>query len=218
MVYFVSGIDTDAGKSAATGYLAAKWREEGRKVITQKLIQTGWGGGISEDILTHRRIMGIGLLPEDLDHTTCPVRLAYPASPDLAARLENRTIDLAAIDQSTRTLTRNYDTVLIEGAGGLMVPIAGSYTMLDYAADRGLPVILVTNPRLGSVNHTLLSLAACEHRGVNVAILAYNLHPETSPEITADTRRVFISYLEKHLPECEFLEIPFIAECGGAQN
>lgn len=216
-IYFVSGIDTDAGKSVATGYIAARWRSEGVGVMTQKLIQTGCND-VSEDILTHRRIMGIGLQPEDLDHTTCPVRLGYPASPDLAARLEGRAIDLAAADECTRRLAQRYDTVLIEGAGGLMVPITGFYTMLDYAADRELPVILITNPRLGSINHTLLSLDACRQRGVEVAMLAYNLHRETSPEITADTRRFLTSYLEKYLPDCEFMEIPFIRQCDGPEK
>ena len=215
-VYFVSGIDTDAGKSFATGYIARKWREEGANVITQKLVQTG-SDGISEDIATHRRIMGTGLLREDHAYTTCPLRFRYPASPDLAARLENRRVDLGEADTATMTLLRDYDTVLVEGAGGLMVPIEGFYTMLDYAADRGLPVILVTNPRLGSVNHTLLSLEACRNRGVGVDFLAYNLYPETSPEITGDTRLFFRTYLRERMPECGFIEVPFMPEFRAAE-
>ena len=208
-VYFVTGIDTDAGKSFATGWIAARWRAQGLGVITQKLVQTGCTGD-SEDIAVHRRIMATGLLPEDRDHTTCPLRFAYPASPDLAARLEGRKIDLAKADEATSALAAKYDTVLVEGAGGLMVPIEGFYTMLDYAEERGFPVILVTNPRLGSVNHTLLSLEACRARGVQVDILAYNLYGETSPEITDDTRRFLKAYLRENLPECEFIEIPII--------
>ena len=207
-VYFVSGIDTDAGKSFATGYLAKKWTEEGGSVITQKLVQTGCDG-LSEDIVLHRRIMGIGLLPEDLDGTTCPICFRYPASPDLAARLEGRKADMSLADRATVRLLEKYDTVLIEGAGGLMVPIDGFYTMLDYIAQRELPVILVSNPRLGSVNHTLLSLEACRARGVRVEILAYNLFGGTSPEITADTREYLKKYIAEFLPECEFVEVPF---------
>ncbi len=208
-IYFVSGIDTDAGKSYATGVLAARWRSEGTDTITQKFIQTGCEeGGISEDIAMHRKLMGIGLLPEDLDGTTCPVRLRYPASPDLAARLEGTEIDLAAIEKSTRELAAKYDTVLIEGAGGLLVPIKGLYTTLDYVRERSLPLILVTNPRLGSVNHTLLSLEVCCGRGVKVDMLVYNLFPETSPEITADTRATLLAYMEKFHPACEFCEVP----------
>lgn len=210
-VYFVSGIDTDAGKSYATGYLAAAWRREGINVITQKFIQTGCEG-ISEDIELHRRLMGTGLLPEDLDGTTHPVRFRYPASPDLAARMEGKRVDFEPIEESTRKLSDKYDTVLIEGAGGLLVPIEGFYTMLDYVAEKSLPLILVTNPKLGSVNHTLLSLEICRSRGVNVDMLVYNLHPETSPEITADTRQFLVSYIGKHHPDCEFFEVPFIGK------
>lgn len=210
-VYFVTGIDTDAGKSYATGYLASMWRREGTGVITQKLVQTGCGDmSVSEDIATHRRIMGIALQPEDLDHTTCPIRFRYPASPDLAARMEGRTVDLALADKSTQKLLEMYNTVLIEGAGGLMVPINGAYTMLDYAKERGLPLILVTNPRLGSVNHTLMSLELCRAHGLRVDILAFNARPETSAEITADTRLVFKSYLRAHMPHCEFIEVPLL--------
>lgn len=210
-VYFVSGIDTDAGKSYATGVLAASMRGEGINVITQKFIQTGCRPGeVSEDIILHRKIMGTGLLPEDLDNTTCPVRLSYPASPDLAARLENRDVDLTEVERSTCKLLGKYDTVLIEGAGGLLVPVKGRYTVLDYIVERSLPLILVTNPGLGSVNHTLLSLEACRSRGAEVAVLLYNHWPVTSQEITDDTRRVLMDYTAGYFPECEFIEIPFV--------
>ena len=90
-IYFVSGIDTDAGKSVVTGVLARRWREEGRRVITQKFIQTG-NRSMSEDIELHRRLMGIPLQPEDLDGTTCPLIFTYPSSPQLAARFNVMSI------------------------------------------------------------------------------------------------------------------------------
>lgn len=212
-VYFVSGIDTDAGKSYATGILAASMMEEGIKVVTQKFIQTGCGDGndaVSEDIRLHRKLMGTGLLPEDIDHTTCPVRFSYPASPDFAARLEGREPDLGAVERSTEKLLRKYDTVLIEGAGGLLVPVKGRYTVMDYIVEKSLPLILVTNPKLGSVNHTLLSLESCRNRGVELAMVLYNHYPVTSPEITDDTRLVLLDYLGEYFPECEFVEIPYV--------
>lgn len=208
--YFVSGIDTDAGKSFATGYIARMWRAEGTNVMTMKLVQTGCTG-LSEDIATHRRIMGIDPTPDDRAGLTCPQRFAYPASPDLAARMEGRKVDIREIDSSLMSLQSRYDTVLVEGAGGLMVPIDGRYTMIDYAASRNLPVILVTNPRLGSVNHTLLSLEACRKRGVDVDFLACNAWPETSPEITADTRRYLRDYLSEYHPACQIIDIPYLS-------
>ena len=152
--YFVTGIDTDAGKSIVTGVLARALSARGERVITQKFIQTGCDG-LSEDIETHRRIMGIGLLPEDEDGTTCPIVFTYPASPHLAAAIDGRDIDLTLIGRSTEKLLQKYDTVLIEGAGGLYVPLSEAYRTIDYVAEHGLPVVLVTSPRLGSINHTL---------------------------------------------------------------
>lgn len=256
-IYFVSGIDTDAGKSYATGWLAANWgaiaasdeRDTATlhlrvaatprvRVITQKLIQTGCAPDkVSEDIITHRRLMGTELLPEDLNHTTCALRFAYPASPHLAAAMEGRFIDLSLADRATAALLESYDTVLVEGAGGLMVPIfekgasdangvgeparngifardvvpaRDDYYMIDYAAERHLPLILVTSARLGSLNHTLLSLEACRTRGVQVALVAYNLWGETSPEITASTRDYLARNLAKHHPDCTIVDIPII--------
>ncbi len=212
-VYFVTGIDTDAGKSYATGWLARRWSLAGERVVTQKLIQTGCPpDAASEDIALHRRIMGCGLLPCDRDGTTCPIRLPYPASPDLAARLAGVEIDLRLADAATERLLSEFDRVLLEGAGGLLVPIRGGYTMADYAAERGYPLIVVTNPRLGSVNHTLLTLEACRARGLRVAAVAYNLFSETSPGITADTRRYLAGYLAAHDPACEFVEIPVLPD------
>ena len=108
-VYFVTGIDTDAGKSIVTGVLARDWAGRGRRVVTQKFIQTGCPG-LSEDIETHRRIMGTGLLPEDLDGTTCPIVFTYPASPHLAAAIDSRRIDLSLIGKCTEKLLEKYLT------------------------------------------------------------------------------------------------------------
>lgn len=216
-VYFVSGIDTDAGKSYATAELARRWREGGQSVITQKFIQTGCVDqrtgerrSISEDIELHRRIMGLPLLPEDIDGTTCPICLDYPASPDLAARLQGTEIDITLTQKSTERLAQQYDTILIEGAGGLMVPIRGVYTTVDYIEERHLPLILVTNPKLGSVNHTLLSLEICRNRSIDVVYVLYNHHPVTSDQITSDTRQTIKNYLAQYHPKCQFIEIPYI--------
>lgn len=212
-VYFVSGIDTDAGKSYATGALAALWRSEGIETVTQKFIQTGCGDdtdGISEDILLHRRIMGIDPLPEDINHLTNPLRFRYPASPALAAAMEGREADLDAVCKSAEQLSRKFDRVLIEGAGGLMVPIKGLYTTADYVQERKLPLILVTNPKLGSINHTFLSLEVCRGRNIPVHTVIYNHYPVTSDEITADTRLTIIEYLAAYHPQCDFIEVPYI--------
>lgn len=205
-VYFITGIDTDAGKSVVTGILAREMAARGRKVITQKFVQTGCRD-ISEDIVAHREIMGIGLTPEDMDGTTCPILLSYPSSPTLAARIDHTEIDTSVIAAATQKLLQKYDTVLIEGAGGLMVPLTDNMLTVDYVAKYDLPVIVVTSPRLGSINHTLLTLETCRSRGITVDMLVYNTYTPTSPLITDDTRDFLQKYLTKHHPTCKFKEI-----------
>lgn len=205
--YFVSGIDTDAGKTYVTGYMARALMEQGQRVITQKFIQTG-NVGSSEDIEAHRRIMGVAPFPEDLDHTTAPVIFSYPASAQLAARIDGREIDLTAIDNATRRLLESYDVVFIEGAGGLMVPITDVFFAIDYADTRHLPVILVTNGVLGSINHTILSLEALKSRGMTLAAVVYNEHFDTDAVIAADTVGFIRRYVGRHFPCTRFVTVP----------
>ena len=208
--YFVSGIDTDAGKTYVTGYIARRLMEQGKKVITQKFIQTG-NVGSSEDIEAHRRIMGTGMLPEDIDHTTAPVIFSYPASAQLAARIDGREIDLGVIDKATEKLLSLYAIVLIEGAGGLAVPITDTFMAIDYVQSRRLPLILVTNGVLGSINHTVLSLEAIRSRGIELATVLYNEHFDTDKTIAADTRAFIARYVARHFPSTRFATIPSIS-------
>lgn len=205
--YFISGIDTDAGKSYVTGYLAARMMKDGQKVITQKFIQTG-NTGFSEDIDLHRKLMGTGMLPEDLDHTTAPVIFSYPASAQLAARLDGHEIDLDAIDSATTRLKELYDIVLIEGAGGLMVPVTDDFFTIDYVSSRRLPLMLVTNGVLGSINHTILSLESVKARGIELVALLYNEHFDTDKVIAEDTRGFLRRYLSRHFPAARFATVP----------
>lgn len=207
MKIFVSGIDTDAGKSYATGYLATRLAQQGKRVITMKFIQTG-NLGNSEDIDVHRRIMGCGYLPEDLDHTTAPIIFSYPCSPQLAARIDNREIDLHLIDSASARLDSGYDAVLIEGAGGLMVPLTDDFLTIDYPLTRNIPVALVTNGRLGSISHTLLALDALKSRNMRLAYLLYNTHFDTDRTIVDDTRAFLHRYLDKNFRTAEWLNIP----------
>lgn len=209
-IYFVTGIDTDAGKSYVTGYLARQWNEQGLHTITQKLIQTG-NNGFSEDIDLHRKLMGSGYTEEDKVGLTMPEIFTYPASPHLASRLDDRPIDFDKIEKATRILSERYDAVLLEGAGGLMVPLTEEYLTIDYIVEKGYPVILVTSGRLGSINHTLLSLEAIARRNMNLYMVAYNLYPETPDQtISNDTKRFIAGYLHKHFPDARLIEVPVI--------
>lgn len=209
-VYFISGIDTGIGKTYATGYLAKLWNQQGIRTITQKLIQTG-NSGLSEDIEQHRQIMQMGWFPEDDSRLTMPEIFSYPASPHLAAKIDGRAVDFAKISQATQQLAERYDAVLLEGAGGLMVPLTDSLLSIDYAAEKNFPVILVSSGRLGSINHTILSLEALKSRGLQLHALAYNLSAESQDAlISKDTAEYLKAYLAKHFPDALWMDIPVI--------
>ena len=210
-VYFVSGIDTNIGKSYATAYLARVWREKGINVITQKFIQTGNPAGYSEDIELHRRLMGLEYLPEDEQGWTKPEIFSYPCSPHLAARIDNRPIDFGKIERATQELARRYDVVLVEGAGGLMVPLTEDYLTIDYIAEKQYPLIFVTSGKLGSINHTLLSFEAIRSRGIQLDTVLYNLYPTVEDTtIQEDTMQYIHRYLDKYFPKSKFVVVPVV--------
>lgn len=203
---FITGIDTDAGKSYVTGHLAHLMLERGDNVITQKFVQTG-NREMSEDIEVHRRLMDIPLQTVDLLRITAPVIYTYPASPDLAARIDGKPLDMKIIDEASDTLSSRYDHVLIEGAGGIMVPLKGEYLTIDYIRDRKLPVVLVTNGRLGSINHTLLTLKAIKDYGIALFAVIYNSHFDKDKTICEDTRQYIAHWLAHHFPGTHYLEL-----------
>lgn len=207
MKYFVSGIHTDAGKSYCTGWYARQLMDNGKSVITQKFIQTG-NTGMSEDIEVHRRLMGIGYLPEDLDHTTAPLIFTHPCSPQLAARIDNREIDPYVIDEASDRLEKKYDVVLVEGAGGLMVPITDEFLTIDYVASRRLPLIMVVNSSLGSINHAILSFEAIASRGIAMPLVLYNRYFDSDPLIAEDTYGFISRYLSRNFPDTRLIEVP----------
>ena len=206
-IYFVSGIDTEIGKTYATGYLAKLWTVQGQRVITQKLVQTG-NVDVSEDIAKHREIMGSGWFQEDHEKLTMPQIFSYPASPHLATRLDGRALDFAKIEAATKLLAERFDVVLLEGAGGLMVPLTTEILTIDYIAQHQFPVILVTSGGLGSINHTLLSLEALKHRGLDLYAVVYNLKDQSKdPIISQDTAAYLKNYLMKHFPKAQWIEL-----------
>ena len=205
-VYFISGTDTGIGKTVATGWLARRFAAAGKTVVTQKLIQTGCEG-ISEDIIEHRRIMGINLLREDSDMTTCKYVLKYPASPHIAGRLENVAYDIDSIDANTRKLAAKFDVVLVEGAGGLAVPIFENFLMADYVKKYALPLWLVVPSRLGSLNHAILSLEFAKRKGLELAGIIYNTYPKVPVEIESSTREYLKNYISEKFPRAELLDM-----------
>lgn len=224
-VLFISGIDTDIGKTYATAMIAKALMQQGVNVITQKLVQTGVSincdtgkMNVADDIVTHRQLMNIPLQPCDLDYTTCPYRYKKPASPHLSAALVNDVLDPKVITKTTQQLQQSYDTILLEGAGGLLVPMTEQLLTLDYIATQGYPVILVTSGRLGSINHTLLSWEAIKARGLTLHSVIYNhIHDsaaQTDDEIANSTMDFLQNYLAQHYPNAHWLTLPVQKDNG----
>ena len=196
-VYCVSGIDTDIGKTVVTGLLAGFCLKNGIRAITQKIVQTGCTG-LSDDILRHREIMEIEVQPVDLSGLTCPYVFPVPCSPHLAAKLDNKSIDCDIIRTATASLLDQFELVFLEGAGGLFVPLNDKATVIDYFESEGYPLILVSSSRLGSINHTLSTLALARSRNIDVAALIYNRIPGTDPRIEEDSKEIFCRYMIKN--------------------
>ena len=192
----IVGIDTNVGKTIVTGLIGRYLFQAGHAVVTQKIAQTGCVG-VSEDIALHRRLMGIELTDEDRQGTTCPYIFTLPASPHLSAQQEQQRIDSERIATATQQLETRYEYVLLEGVGGLYVPLNEEITLLDYLAERQYPLIVVSSAKLGSINHTLLTLDIAHHRKLSVLGIVYNLHPAEHRLIVEDSQRVFRQYLRR---------------------
>lgn len=184
----IVGIDTGVGKSIVTGLLASFLISQKRTTTTLKLVQTGCTG-MAEDIQLHRKLMKLPLSEFDTAGVTCPYVFPFPSSPSLAARLQGETIEKKTLDRCRKTLLQEHDWLLMEGAGGLMVPLNDQLSLIDYLEENKVPLILVTSPRLGSINLTLLCLEAIATRKMSLLGLVYNLHGETPKEIVVDTLR-----------------------------
>lgn len=202
---FITGIGTDVGKSFSTGWLARKMLDAGLNVITQKFVQTG-NVNRSEDIEVHRRLMGIDMQDVDKDFTTAPVIFSYPASPELAARIDHRPYDPEIATNAARHLSLRYDHILIEGAGGIMVPLTKDMLTIDYLAKHKIPTIVVTNGQLGSINHSLLTIYALKNAGIPLLGMIYNPWFDKDTTICEDTKQYLRNTLSKDFKDAFFME------------
>ncbi|MGC3998801.1 MAG: dethiobiotin synthase [Anaeromyxobacter sp.] len=167
---FVVGTDTGVGKTEVSCALLAAWRAQGRDVVAMKPAQSGVTPGEPTDAERLHAAMG-GALPLD---EVCPYTFAAPLAPGVAARLEGKELSLSRILDHASRLAAAHEAVLVEGAGGLVVPLTARETYADLAVALGLPVLVVARAGLGTVNHTALTLEALERRGLRVAGLVLN--------------------------------------------
>jgi dethiobiotin synthetase len=169
---FVTGTDTGVGKTVVTCGLARALRAAGRDVGVLKPCETGVGPKGPEDAAALRRAAGV----EDTIEEICPQPFALPAAPSVAAEVEGRAVDLERIRLASKVLAARHEILLVEGAGGWLVPLAPGFAMADLAAELCYPVLVVARASLGTINHTLLTVEAIERRGLALAGVVVN-HP-----------------------------------------
>ncbi|MDQ0216741.1 dethiobiotin synthetase [Oikeobacillus pervagus] len=173
-VFFLTGTDTDIGKTVVTTLLASFFKEHGLQFFPYKPIQSGAieqdGKLIAPDPDMYRLVMGN---QNEEDFNT--YLLKKPSSPHLAAELEGVHFDFSLINEKINSLRDTYDGVIVEGAGGLYVPIKkDGYSMIDWIENLKVPTILVARAGLGTINHTVLSIEAMQKREIPIAGLILN--------------------------------------------
>jgi dethiobiotin synthetase len=165
MSFFITGTDTEVGKTYVTRLILETLRQEGIDAVGYKPVACG----DREDAVILSAASG-GM---DLDEVN-PVYLNNAVAPYVAGMLENRTVDPAILLEGFRTLAAKHAKVIVEGAGGWEVPIAANYRISDLAADLALPVVIVAGNRLGVLNHILLTVGAIRAKGLVCAGIILN--------------------------------------------
>ncbi len=166
---FVTGTDTGVGKTVLSAALCAALRADGVRVGAFKPVLTGLqdAGPSDEDVLAAAA-----------DAVTVPHRFDPAVSPHLAAQLAGLTIDPAALVTAARAAGAACDVLVVEGVGGLLVPLTGAYLVRDFAVALGLPLVVAARPGLGTINHTLLTLEAARTARLPVRAVVLTPYPE----------------------------------------
>ena len=178
MNYLVTGTDTGVGKTFVSCGLIRSIRASNIDCVGMKPVCTGEPSDVEALQLTSDRV--------EPDHLVNPIWLRTPLAPYTAAIIENRWIDIAALRGSFARLTAKHAVVIVEGAGGLLVPILPDYDFRDLARDLELGVIVVAANRLGALNHTRLTVEALRKVSLPCSLVILN-NVETSPSLAAQT-------------------------------
>ena len=196
MNYFVAATDTEAGKTYVTALLLKSLIAEGRSAVGFKPIACG--DREDGEVLLAASTPAPQLSIDRIN----PVHFKTPAAPIAATMIENRQVDLARIKSTYAELADEFDHVLVEGIGGWEVPIAAGYRVSDFAAEPGIPVLLVVNNRLGALNHAILTARAIAARQLECAGIILN-HVEDERDSASVSNRVVLE---------QELEVPIVAD------
>jgi dethiobiotin synthetase len=163
--FFITGTDTGVGKTVAACALVHALRKRGVDVGVMKPMETGVGEEGPLDAQALRAAAGV----KDTLDEICPLQFALPAAPNVAAATESRVVDLGMVRDGFKRLASRHEFMIVEGAGGLLVPTTDAEDMGSLAEDFDLPIVVVARMALGTINHTLLTLREMERRGLALA-------------------------------------------------
>ena len=198
---FITGTDTEVGKTIVTAGLLRQLRSAGVNAATMKPVQTGAevssdGKLTAPDLMVHHKAAEFVATP--VETVLMAPYLYEPAcSPHLAGRMAGRYPDIGHITDCARQLEARYEVLLVEGAGGVYAPLTESETMLDLMKALGYPVLLVAHRGLGTINHTLLSIKALRTSGLDILGVVFNEIEDVQPDfIKQDNPKAIQSFGE----------------------
>lgn len=201
MNFFITGTDTNAGKTFVTSLLTRSLRKAGFDTVAMKPVSCGEPEDTRE---LHAAADGELSMEE-----VTPVSYKAPLAPIEAARLEHRTFDPSEVMVPFARLCASRRSLLVEGVGGWLVPLTATYSAADLAKEMGLPVLLVVRNRLGSLNHALLTLESIKAHGLTCGGIVLNNHPADEGDLSRDGNRRLLPTLT---------EIPIFFEISPGQT
>lgn len=208
--YFVTGTDTEVGKTVASSALLQAARMQGKTTAGYKPVASGsemtTHGLRNTDALALQRNSTLELAYSAVN----PYTFAEPTSPHIISADEGRPIDFAVLSAGLRALERQADWVLVEGAGGWFTPLSADQTFADWVQIEQLPVILVVGVKLGCINHAMLTAQAVQQAGLRLAGWIAN-------DVVAPGRRhqEYLATLKRVIPAPFLGEIPWLADTAG---
>ena len=191
---FITGTDTGIGKTLVGCGIAAALTAQGKRVGVLKPAETGCdrrdGALYPDDAM---RLVGYAQSKLPIE-TVCPYRFSPPVAPSVAAEQAGVTIQPERIIEMFHTIADQHDVTLVEGAGGLLVPLVGRYSFADLARDLGIPILVVVGSKLGALNHTLLTLHCIAARALPLAGYILN-HPTPATDDAITTNATTLANL-----------------------
>jgi dethiobiotin synthetase len=204
---FVTGTGTGVGKTILSAALLAAMRQAGEPVRAYKPVVTGLGESSEAWPPDHELLaLAAGMAAEEV----ALLRFDPPVSPHLAAKLAGESIDPAEVIADARRVPG--ETLVVEGVGGLLVPLAESFSVRDLAFELGLPLIVAASPGLGTINHTLLTIEAARAARLSVAAVVLTPWPAEPSQMEHSNRETIAQLGEIEVATLEGIASPEIAE------